>query len=376
MGIRDIILGRPSTPKVEPVKASNVSPFIPGYRSQAVTNLQLLTVTRREAMTVPAIARARNLIANTIGGLPLKYYVDNESTGEAVEIRRLPWMKQLEPGTPRATTIGYLVDSMLFFGRGYLRVRDVYEEDGRPRLFEWVDPAFVTFDVDADTGRITRYYLNLNPTPRSGIGSLIVFPGPDEGILVRGGFTVRTCVELERAAKNFAESPTPSVTLKNEGMDLPADQVESMLTRWRESRKNSAVGYLSSALSIQTHGFSPADMTLVDARRFQVEEAARLTGIPAWYLGADTGSSMTYSNLNSSRRDFIDFSLAPFETAIEQRLSMEDVVPRGHHVQFSFTDFLRSTPIERAQLYDSLIRNGILTPEEARDMERHQGGPI
>jgi HK97 family phage portal protein len=159
-------------------------------------------------------------------------------------------------------------------------------------------------------------------------------------------------------------------------MDLPADQVESMLTRWRESRKNSAVGYLSSALSIQTHGFSPADMTLVDARRFQVEEAARLTGIPAWYLGADTGSSMTYSNLNSSRRDFIDFSLAPFETAIEQRLSMEDVVPRGHHVQFSFTDFLRSTPIERAQLYDSLIRNGILTPEEARDMERHQGGPI
>ena len=85
---------------------------------------------------------------------------------------------------------------------------------------------------------------------------------------------------------------------------------------------------------------------------------------------------MTYSNLNSSRRDLIDFSLAPYETAIEQRLSMDDVTPRGHHVAFSFTDFLRSTPIERAQLYDSLVRNGILTPEEAREMERTQGGPI
>ena len=375
MGIRDVILGRPS-PTVEPVKASNVSPYIPGYRSQAVTNLQLLTTTRREAMTVPAIARARNLIANTIAGLPLEYYVEDESTGESRQIRKLPWMRQLEPGTPRATTIGYLVDSMLFFGRGYLRVREIYEEDGRPRSFEWVDPAFVTFDVDSMTGRITRYYLNLTPVPRSGVGSLVVFPGPDEGILVRGGLTVKICIELERAAKNFAESPTPAVTLKNEGMDLPADQVESLLARWRDSRRTSTVGYLSSALSVQTHGFSPADLTLVDARKFQVEEVARLTGIPPWYIGADTGGSMTYANLNSSRRDLIDLCLAPFETAIEQRLSMEDIVPRGHHVAFSFTDFLRSTPIERAQLYDSLVRNAILTPEEAREMERHQGGPI
>ena len=375
MALRDIIFGTSPKP-ARPVQASTVSPFIPGFRSQAVTTLALLTVTRREAMTVPAIARARNLIANTIAGLPFRYYVDNETTGESTEIRRLPWMKQLEPGTPRSTTLAYLVDSMLFFGRGYLRVREVYEEDGRPRSFEWVDPAYVTFDVNQETGRITRYYLNLNPVPMSGVGSLLVFPGPDEGILVRGGTTIRTCVELENAARHFAESPTPAVTLKNEGMDLPSEQVESLLARWRDARRSTAVGYLSSALSIETHGFSPADMTLVDARRFQVEEAARLTGIPAWYLGADTGSSMTYSNLNSSRRDLIDFSLAPFETAIEQRLSMDDVTPRGHHVAFSFTDFLRSTPIERAQLYDSLVRNGILTPEEARDMERHQGGPI
>ena len=376
MGIRDIILGRPSTSAVEPVKASVVSPFIPGFRSQAVTNLQLLTVTRREAMTVPAIARARNLIANTIGGLPLKYYVDDETTGEAREIRRLPWMRQLEPGSPRATTIGYLVDSMLFFGRGYLRVRDVYEEDGRPRSFEWVDPAYVTFDVDSATGRITRYYLNLNIAPMTGVGSLVVFPGPDEGILVRGGTTIRTCVELESAARHFAESPTPSVTLKNEGMDLPAEQVESLLARWRDSRRQATVGYLSSALSVQTHGFSPADMTLVDARKFQVEEVARLTGIPPWYIGAETGSSMTYSNLNSSRRDLIDLSLAPFEVAIEQRLSMDDVTPRGHHVQFSYNDFLRSTPIERAQLLDALVRNGILSAEEARDAGGFLEGPI
>ena len=376
MGLRDVILGRPSaTPSKTPVTAA--VPYIPTYRSQAVTQLQLLTVTRTEAMTVPAIARARNLIANTIAGMPLLYYVDDETTGDSVEIPRLPWMRQPEPGTPRATTLGYLIDSMLFFGRGYLQVLEEYQEDGRPRSFRWIDPAFVTFDVDPITGRITRYRLNLDPVPVSGPGRLVVFPGPDEGILVRGGTTVRTCVELERAAKNFAESPTPSVTLKNSGMDLPAEQVDNLLSRWKESRRQSAVGYLSSAVDIQTHGYSPADLTLVEARAFQVQEVSRMVGIPAYYLATDTGSSMTYANLNTSRRDLIDFSLAPFVHAIEQRLSMDDVTARGHHVSFSFTDFLRSSPIERAQLYNALVPLGILTPDEARRLEDlAPGGPL
>jgi hypothetical protein len=85
------------------------------------------------------------------------------------------------------------------------------------------------------------------------------------------------------------------VTLKNSGMDLPSEQVDNLLARWKESRRQSAVGYLSSAVDIQTHGYSPADLTLVEARAFQVQEVSRMVGIPAYYLATDTGSSMTYA---------------------------------------------------------------------------------
>lgn len=376
MGLREIILGRPA-PEPAPVTASTgVSAVIGNYRSQSVTNLALLTVTRQEAMSVPAVARARNLIANTIGSMPLRYYVRDESTGRSSQLERLPWMRQLEPGTPRQTTLAYLVDSMLFFGRGYLRVREIYEEDGRPKSFEWIDPAYVTFDVDPVTGRITRYYINLNPVPRVGVGSLIVFPGPDEGILVRGGRTIRTSVDLELAARNFAESPTPAVTLRNSGVDLPAEQVQSLLAAWRDGRRNSSVSYLASALELETHGFSPADLTLVEARAFQVQEISRLVGIPAWYIAADSGSSMTYSNVANSRRDLVDFSLMPFAHAVEQRLSMEDVTRRGHHVAFSFDDYLRASPIELAQFYSVLVGQGIVRPEDAADqLDLRPGGP-
>jgi hypothetical protein len=377
VGIVDVILGRPSAPVEGPsnVAASAVQSL---RVSDAIRQAQLLGATRSEAMSVPAIARARNLIAGTIAGMPLLAYVDDEQTGTNVEVPRLPWMRQPEVDTPRATTLAYTVDSLLFYGRGYWRVTDVYREDGRPRAFEWIDPTLVTFDIDIETGKITRYYVNLSPVPASGIGSLVVFSSLDEGILIRGGQTIKAAFELEAATVNYARNPAPSITLKNTGMDLPSEQVEKLLSRWRESRRSSggSVAYLSAALDMSSVGFSPKDMMLVDAREYQVAEIARLTGIPPWYLGADTGGSMTYSNVNSTRRDLLDFSLHPYVSAIEQRLSMDDVTPRGTHVSFSFTDFLRSSPIERAQLYNALVPLGILTPEEARQLEdTAPGGP-
>lgn len=370
MKLRDIVLG---PQPVEPQAKAALEPFVfpPGSRL-GYQSFTIPTVFRADALSVPAVARARNLIASTIGGLPLLNYA-----ADGTEIDRLPWMLQPEEDTPRMTTISYTVDSLFFYGRAYWQVIDQYVEDGRPRQFQWVDPTRVGFRWNREGTRIIDYDIEGQLVPRTGIGRLVVFTGTDEGLLARSARTIRTAVELERAALNYAETPAPSMVLKNTGVDLPKDQVESLLTRWREARTNRATAYLNASLEAQTIGFSPKDMALVEAREYIVQDLARATGIPAWYLGADTGSSMTYSNLNSSRRDLIDFSLQPYVHAIEQRLSMDDVLPRGQHVAFSFTDFLRSSPIERAQLYNSLIPLGVLTPEEARELEDFApGGPL
>ena len=360
------------TPPPAAKATAALEPFVfpPGSRL-GYQSFVMPTVFRADALSVPAVARARNLIAGTISGMPLLNYA-----ADGTEIDRLPWMVQPEEDTPRATTMSYTVDSLFFYGRAYWQVIDQYVEDGRPRRFQWIDPTRVGFRWNREGTKIIDYDIEGVVVPRTGIGRLIVFTGTDEGLLARAGRTIRTAVELERASLNYAETPAPSMILKNTGVDLPKDQVESLLTRWKEARTNRATAYLNASLDAQTVGFSPRDMALVEAREYIVKDLARATGIPAWYLGSDTGSSMTYANLNSSRRDLIDFSLQPFVHAIEQRLSMQDVLPRGQHVAFSFTDFLRSSPIERAQLYQALVPLGILTPEEARQLEDFApGGP-
>jgi HK97 family phage portal protein len=373
MGIlRDVILGP------APAKPAQATAALQPFRvSGGIMDSLRFGTTRHDAMSVPAVARARNLIASTIASMPLEQFVTDIETRERREVPPYPWVDQPQVDIPRMTTLAYTVDSLFFYGRAYWLVTEVYAEDGRPRRFRWVDPLDVTFDTDLNTGLVTRYYVRLNPVPLSGVGSLVVFTGFDEGLLVRAGTTIRTCVELERAALDFARNPAPSITLKNTGVDLPADQVQSLLDRWRASRQASggAVAYLSAALEMDSVGFSPKDLAMVEAREFQVAEIARATGLPGVLLGASM-PGMTYQNVQSERRGLVDLALMPYMSAIEERLSMDDVTPRGTSLMFRPNDFLRATPIEEAQLLSVLLDREVITSDEARRRVGEPGGPL
>ena len=371
--LRDVLLGTPAATPAPTVDAS-LAPF---RISRTLQPYLARSSNRHDAMTVPAISRARNLICGTIASMPLEMFVADQATQEIRQVPPLPWVEQPEVDVPRMTTLAYLVDSLWFYGRGYLMVTEIYAEDGRPRRFRWVDPLDVTFDTDINTGQIVRYYFRQRPTPTSGVGALVVFTSIDEGLLVRAGQTIQTAIELERAALEFARNPAPAITLKNTGVDLPSDQVQALLDRWRESRRSSggAVAYLSAALEMSSVGFSPKDLAMVEAREFTVLELARVTGIPAGLLSADIGS-MSYQNVQAERRSLLDLALQPYMSAIEQRLSMDDVTPRGTSLMFQPNDFLRATPIEEAQLLSVLLDRDVITIDEARRRVGEPGGPL
>ena len=77
--------------------------------------------TREQAMTVPAIARSRNILAGSIGTIPLESY--NKMTGAHINNRTL--IVQPDPALPRVNTITWLVDDLIFYGVGYLQVLEL-----------------------------------------------------------------------------------------------------------------------------------------------------------------------------------------------------------------------------------------------------------
>ena len=78
---------------------------------------------------------------------------------------------------------------------------------------------------------------------------------------------------------------------------------------------------------------------------------------------------MTYSNVQDERKQFLALSLQPFITAIEDRLSMDDITPRGHVVKFDIDKtFLRTDPLAELAVIEKLLSLGLVTTEQAMEM--------
>ena len=342
------------------------APTIMGENLNSLFNYVMPRVQRNEAMSVPSVARCRNLLSGVIGGLPLNLY--RVSTGE--ELGNPVWCDQPAINQPRSITMAWTVDSLMMYGVAYWQVTELYAEDGRPARFKWIPNVKVTFNTDLYGMEITQYFIDAVAVPMSGLGSIVTFQAFDEGILERGSDTIRAAIDLRKAAVIAASTPMPSGVLRNNGADLDPKEVAGLLAAWKNARQNRATAYLTSTLEYQPTSFSPKDMMYDSAQQFLSTEISRLCNIPAYMVSAEANQSMTYSNLLDERKSFYSLSLAPYVCAIEDRLSMDDITARGNAVKFDVdSSFLATEPMERLLVIEKMLSLGLITVEQAMEME-------
>jgi HK97 family phage portal protein len=321
-----------------------------------------LRVSRKDAMSVPSVARARNLICGTVASIPLEYY--NKRTGEVIAAPR--WINQLSKNQPSFVTINWIVDSLLFYGVSYLRVVERYSEDQRPSAFEWIANSRVTFTTDLEGIMITQYYVDAAPID---MNDIVTIQGLDEGVLERAGKTIQSAIDINKAASISAATPMSSGILRNTGADLPPAEVSGLLAAWKRSRQNNSTAYLTSTLEFQSTQFSPKEMMYVEAIQGLSTELARAMNVPAYLLSSEMNQSMTYSNIQDERKQFYAMSIEPFIQAIQTRLSMSDISTAGHEVRFSvFDTFLKEDPLVELQVIEKLLTLGLITTEQAMEM--------
>jgi HK97 family phage portal protein len=206
--------------------------------------------------------------------------------------------------------------------------------------------------------------------PMDGVGSLITFQAMDQGLLLRAARTIKSAIDIETAASIAAQTPMPSGYIRNTGADLPDAQVQGLLATWKQARQNRSTAYLTSSLEYQPASFSPKDMMYNEASQYLATQIARACNVPAYYISADMNNSMTYQNIIDGRKEFVAYSLQPFITAIEDRLSMDDLTPRGQVVRLSLDEsFLRSDAMARLNVIEKMLNLGLITVEQARAME-------
>ena len=352
-----------------PFKKSNLeaqyAPQVLGEYSPYAMPFQYAYVSREEALSVPALQRCRNLLAGTIGAIPLELY--RKSTNE--ELGSPVWLQQPSYSQPRSVTIAYTVESLLLYGQSFWQVVEVYNEDGRPSRFEWIANNRVTATLDSTNTFVKSYAVDGKTLPMDGLGSLITFQSLLPGILNTGIQTIRAAIDVQKAAAIAASTPMATGYIKNTGADLDPKEVSGLLAAWRTARNNRSTAYLTSTLEYKPVSFSPKDMMYNEAIQNLATEIARLCNVPAIYVSADQNSSYTYNNVQDERKQFLQLSLQPFISSIEDRLSMDDITARGNVVKFDIDkNFLRTDPMQELAVIEKLLQLELISQEQAMAM--------
>lgn len=341
---------------------AQAAPQVMGENLPTLYNAIIPRVSRHDAMSVPSVARARNLICGTVASIPLEYY--KTSTGEVIAPPR--WIKQLSKSQPSFVTLTWIVDSLLFYGVSYLLVTERYAEDGRPASFEWVANTRVTFTTDLYGIHVTQYYIDASPVD---MNDIVTIQGFDEGVLDRSGRTIQAAIDVDRAAAVNSANPQPAGFLKNSGADLPPNEVQGLIAAWKRARQNNSTAYLTSTLDYNPVSFSPKDMLYNEAIQNLSTQIARAMNVPAYYLSADQNTTMTYANVQDERKQFYALSIEPYIQAIQSRLSMDDISTAGHEVRFAvFDTFLKNDPLVELQVLEKLLTLGLISTEQAMEM--------
>ena len=324
-------------------------------------------IDRNFALQVASVSRCRNLVAGVISSIDLALY--KKSTGE--KLGSPVWLEQPDQRQPRSVTIAATVDSLIFYSVAYWRVTSLYADDGRPSGFEWVANNRVTFTTNQYGTEVKDYFVDGQLVPMGGIGSLVTFQSLIPGVLQTAGTTIKAAWDIQRAASVSAATPMATTILKNNGADLPETQIQGLLAGWNSARKNRSTAYLTSTLTAENIGFSPRDMMYNEASQYLATEIARAMNVPAYYISADMNNSMTYQNILDGRKEFVAYSLQPYISAIEDRLSMNDITNSQNQVRFAVDDtFLRVDAKDRLDIIEKMLNLDLISVEQARSMEQ------
>lgn len=168
------------------------------------------------------------------------------------------------------------------------------------------------------------------------------------------------------AARYFAAGGTQPHALKTEQQVGPEKKKEIQAS-WHEAQRNGRIPFLDCGTDVKDLGSKPAEIQLIESRRFAIEEIGRILGVPPHLLGALDRA--TNNNIEHQGIDFVTHGVSPLATRIEKRMNIHLMGPREGRLFFcehNLDGLQRGDYKSRAEGVARLVTVGVIKPNEAR----------
>jgi len=188
---------------------------------------------RNRAISVPAINRARDLMASVIGCMPLRMYNERWMDGKREKIYLDPrsWLRRPDPTVPFQFLMSWTLDDLLMFGRAFWYITS-RTADGYPATFTRLPAGFTTPDQVGPVwfAPSKQVYFNggeLDPA------NLVQFLSPTQGLIYSAPGAIETALKVEAARNRNASSAIPAGILKQtDGEPLSAQDLTDIAAQF------------------------------------------------------------------------------------------------------------------------------------------------
>ena len=329
-----------------------------------VTSDSGITVTHRTAMQVAAVFACVSLISGAIASLPVNIYRRlDDGTRTRDERHPLHARLSMEP-SPSVTSLVFwqaIVCDMLLDGNGYAVIdRDL---NGRVRRLVYVKPWQVEpRRTDGELTYVVAVSPDAEPLPKATrddiafVGyypsEILHFPGigwdGKKGLSVLSS-AARNSVGNALAADRFCSQYFQQGTMAPGYLQFPQKLNQDQWEMIREYWIKHIAGLENMHLPpIVTEGgeFKPLnikadDVQLLQTRKFQVLDIARLFGVPPHMIGAQETTTSWGTGIEQQSIGFVRYTLRPHLTRLEQELDRKLFHSRRHFCEFNVDGLLR-----------------------------------
>jgi HK97 family phage portal protein len=344
--------------------------FVPGFeeRSSAIVpppRSATSGVTTTDALSLASVYRSVSIIATAMKQLGIHAYRDD------IKVTPTPlWMRQPDAKVTREVWMEQTINSLALSGNAYWLIgRNPRGETVNLEVLNPFDMMIQTDDYGNALYYLYRGTVKYSLTDLQHLAMMRV-PGNVYGL----GPIQAAQKELLNARDTrdyasvwFTDAGVPSGVLKSDQM-LSPDQAGAAKDAWNATAgAKNGVAVLGNGLSYQPMYLNPKDAMFIEAQGFNIQTIARLFGIPSQMLLIDSGSSMTYSNMEQEQMAFVRYTLSQYIVEIES--AMSHLAARGTMVKLNVDSLLRSDTLTRYQAHQIAIAAGWMTIDEVRAIE-------
>jgi HK97 family phage portal protein len=290
-------------------------------------------------------------------------------------------LEQPAPGISQPTFVGQMVATLTLWGEVF--VGKFRAADGSVEQLGLLAPDRMVVEVVSGEPRFTYFQPQRPPAENLTLDDVIYIRSGITLDGVRGASPVKVAREAMGLSKSltdagaalWANGAVPGGILKVPQGAGGDDQAQALADGWAArhegAKQRGRIAVVTGEINFQPVTMALSDAEWVASRKLSTAEICRLLGVPPWMVGASSGESMTYSNVQQEADHFARFSLGPKLRLLEAGLSADaDLFPQpGLTCKFNLDGLLRADAETRFKVYEAALRSGVMTPDEVRAIE-------